>query len=315
MGDGQRTILATTVWLMDEIRNPPAADMWKDAPSAFPPPTLPEPTVSVVMQEAPRKRRTGLLVGAGVLAVAAIASAGFVLLKKDTAEATFSLTEASAAAAETKAVAFTMTMSVMGEEITAEAETDSTTGLSHIVMDLGILDTSIEMVADTNEKVIYFKSSFLETSGLSVDTDWVKMDEGFLRSQGAEGESIFDSANLGNPLDAGAVFDSAKTVTEIGFDEVDGVKVKHFEVVVDTLEAMKVSPQLQRQFDEVDADIPDELTYDVYVDEQNQIRRTTIEISVMGQTASVDIVIKPSSAPIVIDVPDAADVTDFANLL
>lgn len=283
--------------------------------AAFPPPQIGEPTVSVVIHEEPKRRRSGLFVGVGVLAVAALAAAGLLLLNNDTTEATYSLTEASAAAAETTAVAFTMTMNLMGEEITAEAETDSISGLSHIVMDLGTVDGSIEMIADTNEKVIYFKSSFLEESGLPIDTEWVKMDEKFLQDQAGGGESVFDSANLGNPMDAGAIFETAKSVTEIGFDEVDGVKVKHFEVVVDTLEAMKVSPQLQQQFEEFDADIPEELTYDVYVDEQNQIRRTTIEMSVAGQKVAVDIVIKPSSGPIVIEVPTQADVTDLADLL
>lgn len=300
---------------MDEFPDQRAVESFTATTSPFPPPTLPTPTASVVLEDEPKKRRTGLIVGAAVLAVAAIATAGFVLLKKDTAEATFSLTEAAAAAADTKAVAFTMTMSLMGEQVTAEAETDSDSGLTHMVMDIGMIDGSLEMIADTNEKVIYFKSSFLEDSGLPIDTDWVKMDEAFLQGQAGDGESIFDSANLGNPLDAGAVFETAKTVTEVGFDEVDGVKVKHFEVVVDTLEAMKVSPQLQQQFDQLDADIPKELTYDVYVDEQNQIRRTTIAMSVAGQNVSVDIVIKPLSEPIVIEVPAPADVTDFADLI
>jgi len=257
-----------------------------------------------------------LFAGVGALAVAAIAATGFLLLTNDAADATFSLTEASAAAAETKAVAFTMTMSLMGEEITAEAETDSVSGVSHIMMDLGMVDGSVEMILDTNETVIYFKSSFLAESGLPIDTDWVKMDGEFLQQQVGIAESnIFDSANVGNPLDAGAVFENAKSVTELGFDEVDGVKVKHFEVVVDTAEAMKVSPQLQQQFDQLGSDIPTDLTYDVYVDEQNQIRRTTIDMSLAGQKVSVDVVIKPLTEPIVIEVPEPADVTDVADLL
>jgi len=297
---------------MDESPELPAANNT----SSFPPPTLTEPAVSVVLHDEPKKRRTGLFAVVGVLAAAAIAATGFLLLTKDTADATFSLTEASAAAAETKAVAFTMTMSLMGEEITAEAETDSASGLSHIIMDLGMVDGSVEMILDKNETVIYFQSSFLAESGLPIDTDWVKMDGEFLQQQVGIGESnIFDSANVGNPLDAGAVFENAKSVTELGFEEVDGVKVKHFEVVVDTAEAMKVSPQLQQQFDQLGSDIPTDLTYDVYVDEQNQIRRTTIDMSFAGQKVSVDVVIKPMTEPIVIEVPKPADVTDVADLL
>ncbi len=284
--------------------------------SPFPPPTLTEPTVSVVLHDEPKKRRTGLFVGVGVLAVAAIATAGFLALTRDTAEATFSLSTASAAAAETKAVAFTMTMGLMGEEVTAEAETDSASGLSHITMDVGVVDGSVEMILDSHEKAIYLKSSFLADSGLPIDTEWLKMDGEFLQQQvGVDESNIFDSANVGNPLDAGAMFENAKSVTEIGFDEVDNVKVKHFEVVVDTAEAVQVSPQLQQQFDKLGTEIPKELTYDVYVDEQNQIRRTTIDMSLAGQRVSLDVVIKPMTEPIVIEVPDPADVTDFADLM
>ena len=71
----------------------------------------------------------------------------------------------------------------------------------------------------------------------------------------------------------------------------------------------------QQQFDELGSDMPDELTYDVYVDEANRIRRTTTEISAGGMKAEIDIVIKPSGEPIVIEVPAPADVTDAADLL
>ena len=301
---------------MDVSPEIPATDALPDTAAWPQPPTVTEPTVSVVLLDEPQKRRTGLFVGVGVLAVGAIAAAGFVIMKHDTAEATFSLTEASAAAAEVKAVAYTMTMGVMGEEITAEAETDTASGLSHVALDLGIVDGSMEMILDTNDKVIYLNSSFLVDSGLSVDTEWVKIDEEFLQQQaGSADVPFFDSANVGNPLDAGAMFETARSVTEIGFDEVDGVKVKHFEVVVDTAAAIKVSPQLQQQFDALDADIPKELTYDVYVDEQNQIRRTSIEMSLAGQKVSFDVVIKPLAGPIVIELPKPADVTDVADLM
>ena len=298
---------------MDAFPELPADETRQASP--FPPPSLTEPpAVSVVLHEEPKKRRTGLLVGVGVLVLAVVAAAGFVLLKKDDAEATFSLTAASAAAADVKAVAFTMTMEVMGQAVTADAEIDTESGLTHMTMDMGITDSPIEMIVDTNEKVIYFGSSFLGDSGLPVDTDWVKMDQEFLAENGGD-DSMFEATNVGNPLDAGAIFENAKSVTEIGFDEVDGVKVKHFEVVVDTKAALAVSPQLQQQFDELDTDIPDELTYDVYVDEQNQLRRTTIEMPMMGQKVTVDIVIKPLTEAIVIELPAAADVTDFSDLI
>lgn len=293
-----------------------------DAAPVFPPPRLADAaaqladTIPVVLDEAPRKRHTGRLVAAGLVVLAALVCAGFVVFEQHTADAAYSLTAASAAAAETKAVAFTMTIGVMGKEVTAEAETDSESGISHIVMDLGVMgvDSSLEMIADTSGKAIYFKSSFLVDSGLPIDTDWVKMDEAFLQEH-TDSVSIFDSAKIGNPLDAATLFKNAKSVNEIGFDEVDGVKVKHFEVVVDALDALKVTPQLQRQLDALHAEVPTDLTYDVYVDEQNQIRRITAEIFLAGQTIAVDVVIKPLTEPLVIELPDPADVTDFAGLI
>ena len=53
----------------------------------------------------------------------------------------------------------------------------------------------------------------------------------------------------------------------------------------------------------------------VYVDEQNQIRRTTIEMSLAGQGVSVAAVIEPQAETIVIENPKATDVTDLADLI
>lgn len=292
------------------------------APSPFPAPNAHAPvppTVSVVLHDEPKPRRTGLFVGVGLLLVALLGAGGFLLLKSDPATASYSLTAAGDTAAETKAVAFTMTMTLMGQEITADAETDSESGLTHVSMNLGEamlgMDGTIEMIYDTKAKVVYLNSEFFQSIGLEVDTDWLKMDEEFMQEQAGSDVSLFETADIGNPLDAGVVFEHAKSVTDLGFDEIDDAKVKHYEVVVDTAEAMEVSPQLQQQFDELGSDMPDELTYDVYVDEANRIRRTTTEISAGGMKAEIDIVIKPSGEPIVIEVPAPADVTDAADLL
>jgi hypothetical protein len=275
--------------------------------------------VSVVIHEPPKRRRTGLLVAVGVLLVAALGVGGFLLLRSDDEEATYSLSAAAARAADTTSVAFTMTMNVMGEEIVADAATDSERGLTHITMDLGGaelgIDATMEMIADDNAKVVYLQSGFFEALGLDVDTDWIKMDEEFLASQGGADADMFGSASVGNPLDVAPLFEHAKSVTEVGFDDVDGVKVQHFEVVVDTLAALDASPQLQQQFEELSGDLPTDLTYDVYVDEQNQIRRLSTVVKAGATKVEIDIVIKPLTEPLVIEVPDPADVTDIADLM
>ena len=316
---------------MDEPSGLPQPDAPTDAPSdvpsdapvaafptPFPAPLSAEPTVSVVIHEEPKRRHTGLLVAVALLLVAALGVGGFLLLRKGDEQPTFSLTEAADNAAATNAVAFTMTMNLMGEEVTADVETDAEKGLSHLTMDLGDsglgVDVTMEMIADQNDKVIYLHSGFLEALGTEVDTDWIKMDEEFIAEQGGTGD-LFGAAEVDNPLDAATLFDQAKSVTDLGFDEVDGVKVKHYEVVVDMAAALKAMPQLRQQFDQIDGDLPKELTYDVFVDEQNQIRRTLTVVKAAGTKVTVDMLIKTVDEPIVIEVPDPADVTDAAELL
>ncbi|MGB8862222.1 MAG: hypothetical protein WCC60_23405 [Ilumatobacteraceae bacterium] len=297
----------------------PAASGAAVATGAFPASMATAPGVSVVIHEEPKKRRTGLLVGVGVLLAAAVGGGGYLLLKDDEAAPTYSLTAAAANAAEAKQVAFTLTMSVMGEEIVAEAETDATKGVTHMTMDIGGadlgIDGSLEMIVDTNEKVFYMKSDFFEGLGLEVDTDWIKMDEQFLKEQAGTDADIFGSADVGNPLDAAKVIAKAKSVVDLGFDEVDGVKVQHYEVVVDTQALLDVSPQLQQQFDQLDGDLPDDVTYDVYVDEQNLIRRTSVLMKAGATKVEEDIVIRSTTEPVVVEVPAAGDVTDIVELM
>ena len=292
---------------------PPAPSSHDDPTAPFPAPLIGEPTVSVVLHEQPKKRRTGLLVGVAVLLVAVVGAGGFFLLRGDDDEKeTFSLAAAGAPPADAQHVAFSMTMSVMWQDIVVDAEADVPSGLTRMTMDFGdALGTEgvIDIISDSNARVVYFSSDLFSTLGLEVDTEWIKLDEAFMQENGGTDASIFETANIGNPLDAGELFANAKSVTDLGYDEVDGVRVKHFEVVVDAAAALDVSPQLQQQFDELSGELPDVLTYDVYVDEQNQIRRTTNELEAGGSKLTTDIVIKQVTEPIVIEVPAAEDVT------
>lgn len=117
---------------------PPAPSSHDDPTAPFPAPLIGEPTVSVVLHEQPKKRRTGLLVGVAVLLVAVVGAGGFFLLRGDDDEKeTFSLAAAGASAADAQQVAFSMTMSVMGQDIVVDAEADVPSGLTRMTMDFG----------------------------------------------------------------------------------------------------------------------------------------------------------------------------------
>jgi hypothetical protein len=300
---------------------PPTAPISAPPTAPFPAPLTTEPTVSVVIHEPPKRRRTGLLVAGAALVVAALGVGGTLLLLRDddAAATTYSLSEAADRAASATSVAFTMTVDMLGQRVVADAETDSEAGLSHVTMDLGDaglgVDSTIEMLSDANAKVIYVKSAFFADLGMDVDTEWIKMDEDFLATLGGADASLFGSASWGNPLDAAPLFAAAKSVTDLGFDELDGVRVKHYEVVIDTAAALAASPQIQQAFDDTDGDLPKDLTYDVWVDEQNQIRRTSTTVKAGATKVSADIVITPLTEPLHLEVPAAGDVTDMSDLI
>jgi hypothetical protein len=301
------------------VSAPPAVPLPPTAP--FPAPFTTEPTVSVVIHEPPKRRRTGLLIAGAALVVATLGVGGTLLLLRDDdpADATYSLTEAADQAASATSVAFTMTVDMLGQRVVAEAETDTVAGLTHLSMNLGDaglgVDSTIEMLSDANAKVIYMKSAFFDELGMDVDTDWIKMDAEFLSTMGGADGGLFGSASWGNPLDAAPLFAAAESVTDLGFDEVDGVRVKHYEVVVDTAAALATSPQIQQAFDDTDGELPKDLTYDVYVDEQNQIRRTATTVKAGATKVTADIVITPLTEPLHLELPDPGDVTDMSDLI
>jgi hypothetical protein len=212
-----------------------------------------------------------------------------------------------------------MTVDMLGQRVVADVKADSDAGLTHLTMDLGEsglgVDSTIETLYDANTKAIYVTSAFFDELGLDVDTDWIRMDEEFLATLGGADEGLFGSASWGNPLDAAPLFAAAKSVTDLGFDEVAGVRVKHYEVVVDTAAALATSPQIQQAFDEADGALPKELTYDVYVDEQNQIRRTATTVKAGATKVTADIVITPLTEPLHLELPDPDNVTDMSDLM
>ena len=103
----------------------------------------------------------------------------------------------------------------------------------------------------------------------------------------------------GDPLATAKLFDNAKNVKDLGFDEVNGEKVKHYKVTVDSAEAMNTQPGLQKQLD--DAGVSScrrTITYDVYVNDANELRRISYEMPVEGETIAADIVVTAIGDPV-----------------
>lgn len=272
-----------------------------------------EPPISVVLHEEPKRRRTGLFVGAGVVAVAVLGVGAFLLLRGGE-KPTYSLKTATAAAAEQKATAYTLSIESMGEELSLDAEVDNTTGLGHMTMQIGGMgDGEIEILVDTPNEVIYVSSALFESIGLDVKTDWIKMDKEFLADSGDS--TMFDAATTDSSFGAAHLLENAKSVEDLGFEERDGEKLKHYKVTVDAATAIEASPQLEEQVTSIDGELPDEIVYDMYVTKDNQLRRIFIDLDVGTSVVKLDMVVRPLTEPLVIELPDEADFTDASELM
>lgn len=289
-----------------------------DPPTAqfegFPPPVSSDAPISVVLHAEPKRRRTGLLVGVGALVVAAVAVGGFLLLSGDEAEATFSIEKATAGASENRSMSYTMTVESMGEATVIEAEVDNESGLARMTLQLGaVFGDGIEMIVDTKNEVVYVSSDLFDSIGLDVETDWIRMDTEFLAENG--NNSMFSTAASNDAMQASVLLENATSVEEVGIEEFDGEQLKHFRVTVSAEEALKQSPQVADQFETAGGEMPDEVTYDMWVSEDNELRRIGVDLDIGPAVIKTLLVITETDQPIDIQLPGDDDTTDASELL
>lgn len=279
------------------------------------PPRTPMAT-SVVIPDAPRKRRTGRFIAIAVVAVAVIGGVAFAVTR-DGERAKFSLTEAADATVAVNTMTFTTTTEGFGSEVSADVETDIENGLLHLTMDLGSdvigIGGEIEMVVDIENKVTYINGSFFESLGIPLRTEWLSMDEAWFAENGED--TVFSAESIGDPLDAAVFIDQAIKSEEVGFDDVNGLKVKHYRVTFRGEDVFASNAELEAQLDAVGGEIPDEIVYDFYIDEQNRVRRVSYQVDIGPGEVTTDIVITSINEPVTVEVPDEDDVTDARDFL
>lgn len=276
----------------------------------------PSGPVSVVLPDAPRNRRTGRFIAIAVVAAVAIGGVVFAVTRGGDAE-TYSLTAADDAADDVRSMSFTTTTEGFGSELNAAVETDIERELLHITMDLGSeifgIGGEIEMIVDLANDVTYTNNSFFERLGLPLDTEWLSMDAGWFAQNGQD--SVFNAKAVANPLDAALVLEKAIETQEVGFDEVNGLKVKHYRVTFRGDDVFEANGQLASQLKNLDGEIPEEIVYDFYIDEQNLIRRVTYKVDIGPGEVTTDIVVVSINEPVNIEIPDEDDVTDAIDFL
>lgn len=276
----------------------------------------PSPSASVVLPDAPPKRRVGLWIGVAVVAAVAIGGVAFAVTRGDD-KPKYSLTAASDSAPEVHTIAFTMTLDSAGGGMTGDVELDVDNQLMYMNMSLGMGNVAgqMEMIVDLETKTTYINRSFFDALDIPLDTDWISMDAEFFEENG----QVFDIEGYGSPLDVASVTDDATKVEDLGFDEVNGLKVKHFRVTFDSADIFATNPaleeQMQSMLDVLGGDFPDEIVYELYVDELNQMRKVSYQMDVGLFELNTDMVVTAINEPLGFSLPAEQDVTDARELL
>lgn len=291
------------------------------SPWAAPSPSGPAEPRLVPLADAPRRSGKGKWIGVAAAVALLGAGAGVFLTTRggDKAEA-FSLQAASQQAAASDDVQMTMSMSAGPLDLEAEVIFDDNSGLMQMTMSGEVVGAAgideVTMILDTDDPTIYMSTAAFGDE-IPTDAEWVLMDLGALGMD----TSQFDQVSANNPLDIAPLFESADNVEELGFDEVNGEKVKHYKVTVSLADAVAAQPQLQEQLDQLDElgdgfEMPEELVYDVYVNEASQLRRITFELAIGPMSIDLDMVVTAigDAVPQIV-LPTGDDVVSFEELM
>jgi hypothetical protein len=176
------------------------------------------------------------------------------------------------------------------------------------------IDATVDLVAEVEDEVLYMSADFFEQLGVPVDTQWIKIDRA-AAEQAGEDTSLFDQLDITNPLDTASIFDDADNVEDRGDDEIDGEAVRHYVVTVQMSELLKVDESLLQKAEDLGADLPETVDYDVYVTEDNTIRRMRYDLDLDVGKVKVEVTFREPDGPLSIEVPASGDVTDVLDLL
>lgn len=300
--------------------------------STFAPPTGPPVTSSSVSAPDGGRRRRPFVLGAAVLAVAALGVGAFVALTArggpdaTAAEQPYTLAVAAQQTIDARTVEFDLTVSAgtLGDiAVTGAVDNEShlvtaTTDLSSLLAlgdsPLPIGNGQMTVLFDGDNGVVYLGADALG-GFLPAEAGWVSIDLGVLAEQ--NGQNLDDLAGtLGvDPSDIARSLLNTDDATEVGSEVIDGVETKHYTVSIDIAAALAAIPENEVDSALADADLPDTVVYDVWVTADNQLRRVAFDTEVQGQTLAMQLDLTTSTEPLGIEIPDTSNVFDLTGLL
>ena len=159
------------------------------------------------------------------------------------------------------------------------------------------MDITMEMAGMGNIHMIMVDgSAYMSMPGLTEEGQFVQMPlEDIMGEDADEFTNQIDMTSQWDDWETGA-----QKVTFIGAEDVDGESLNHYELLLDTtgLEDADV------------AGMPDELTYDVWLDDQNFMRQVTFDI----EGAQTVMKMSDWGEPVDIVAPDASSIVEMPGM-
>jgi hypothetical protein len=307
---------------------PPAGPAVTGPPASSFPDTELVPTAA----PAPGGRRRPVVLVVAVVAMVALGVGAFVALAgsgsgdgADVAEP-YSLIAAAESTITARTVEFDLTVSASDlAEISVSGAVDNESQLVSITTDLSSLlalgdmpvplgGGDISVLVDGASGVVYLEASALG-GFLPAGAGWVSIDLGALAEQSGQALDDLQDEFALDPTDIARTLLDTENATEVGVETIDGVEVKHYEVSVDTAAALAAVPQAELDPAIADIDLPDTVTYDVWVTADNQLRRVSFGTAIAGQTIGMQLDLTSSDEPLGVELPADSEVFDLTGLL
>ena len=238
----------------------------------------------------------------------------------------FSLAAAAQNTIDARSVEFDFTVSAgdLGD-VTVAGAVDNETKLVSVSADLSALlsldtampigDGAVELLFDPATDVVYLSADALGGL-LPGDSAWVSADLGVLAEKTGTPIDEMQNELFVDPAEWARVLLDSDNVVEVGNETIDGVDTVHYEVTVDVAAALASSPQVESKLGDIDIDIevgvdvPDTVTYDVWVTSDNQLRRASFDVTIADQAVAMVLDTRPSDQPLDAQVPtDSFDIT------
>jgi len=183
-----------------------------------------------------------------------------------------------------------------------------TADMSQLTPDDSFFETpeSVTMILDESTSTVYIGSEFF---GLFSDAakPWISMNVDDVD----DGDSLDEI--FANPFEMTVLFGEFEPV-DLGLETIQGEELRHFQVPLSVSDLLADSGTRNDFSDLEGIEELDEVVYDVWVDEDNTIRRIAIDLVIAGQANGFDMWIDMSTDSVEIPLPAPAEVTDLEEL-